>query len=74
MEESKKLSELFNNIEALSENSQGLLKGGFVVLSPNDLSLEDIFNEATNNCRCKNKNRDAQCAGCSNDTLEISSL
>jgi len=71
MKKSKTFVELTKEMEVLSENAKGQLKGGFVVLSPNELNVDlDDANLycPTNNCDCKNKNRQKECKTCSGTT------
>jgi len=59
MKKSKTFVELSKEMEVLSENAKGQLKGGFVVLSSTDLAtnLKDLHGDCTNkNCSCTNKN------------------
>jgi len=69
MKKLKTFAELSKNIDTLTENAKGQLKGGFVVLSLNELTTvldDDVnLNCPTNNCDCKNKNTNKECSGCS---------
>jgi len=58
MKKSTTFAELSKKMQALSENTKGQLKGGFVVLSSTDLAtnLKGSNGTCTNNCSCKNKN------------------
>lgn len=59
--------ELVQQIEALQENQQGKLAGGFSILSVQiDISLYQTDN-CTNNCSCTN-----QITNCSSNTLNTS--
>lgn len=75
MSKSKSFLELSKNIEILSENEQGQLRGGFAVFSSIGLENGETNPSCTvNNCNCetnngkncndKNKNR-RNCSGCS---------
>lgn len=61
----KSFNDLVSKMEQLKESEQGKLKGGFSSVSGNGFSDDLGFDQTTNTCTIKNKNRGTGCAGCS---------
>jgi len=55
MKKLKTFEKLSKKMETLSENAKGQLKGGFVVLSSDNLTtnLKNSNGTCTNNCKCR---------------------
>lgn len=68
-ETTHKLEEIFEAIERLDENSEGLLLGGFAIISGGNGGVSPLGNENCNcNCSCEsNGNCDCNCGGCTNN-------